>query len=134
MGKYYGYTINKEAACAWPTIQAEAAKYPRFTVSVERYDEEREISKEQMAYMHAVLFPAVSEFMGVSLLTAELTCKVLCGKQWLVKEVGGEKYILSKTSLTTKQTTLWLENCWDFFEEQGCPVPPPDKEWATRKE
>ena len=123
------HKINGLVAFDRKAFEKACAKHNRFVIEVRRYDEAKEISRQQMAYCHAVVFPALAEFMGVSNLIAEIILKKKAGEQWFIKKVDGNEIILSKTMLTTKQTTKWLENMWDFMETIGCPVPPPDKDW-----
>jgi hypothetical protein len=101
--EYRGKTIEGKAACNWPAIQVEAASHENFIISVEKWDEEKEISKQQMAYLHAVVFPALAKEMHCSLLWAEITLKRCCGEQWLIKRFEKTEIILTKTALTVKQ-------------------------------
>ncbi len=123
--------IGEKVAGDWSGLKRAIDLFPDCIVEVRKYDKQREISKQQMAYLHAVVFPALAEYMGVSELMAELILKKKCGEQWFVKTLNREKFIISKTELSTKQTTVWMENIWDFMEAIGCPVPPPDKDWKS---
>lgn len=129
---FKGKTINDQPAANWPAIHKQAAKYSEFIIEVRQYDPEREITLQQMSYLHAVVYPALAEHMGVSQLMAEVILKKKCGEQWFIKEIDSNEIILSKTMLTVKQTTVWLENIWDFMEAIGCPVPPPDPQWKVK--
>ncbi len=118
----------------WEGLQKAIQAQPDVIVEVRKYDQQKEISLAQMAYLHSVVFPALAEYMGTSQLAAELYLKAECGEQFFVKMIEGEKHLLSKTYLNTKQTTIWLENIWDFMDSIGCPVPPPDKDWRVNNE
>ena len=134
MGKLFkGQRIDDQPAANWLAIQAECARHERFVVEVRKHDELREISRQQTAYMHAVVFPALAEYVGCSELMAETLLKKKCGEQYFVHEIDGQLIIGSKTSLTVKQTTIWLENCWEWLESIGCPVPPPDPCWRLNQ-
>jgi hypothetical protein len=126
---YRGYTTDGKPITDWPGIYAYCADCGRFVIEVRKYDEAAEISRKQMAYLHSVVFPALADHMGVSQLMAEVILKKKCGESFFIKKVDGNEIILSKTMLTAKQTTVWMENIWDFMESVGCPVPPPDPEW-----
>ena len=54
-------------------------------------------------------------------------CCPHCGK--MVKLI----FIKSKTMLTKKQRTSWIENMIDFLDGEGCSVMPPDPEWRKNK-
>lgn len=118
--------------CAWTAITDEAAKYDKFIVTVEKWDEDREISRQQMKYLHAVVFPTFAKEMFCSLLWAEITLKRSCGEQWLIKRYDKTEIILSKTILTVKQCNQWIENIWDWTSSKNIHIPQPDKDW--RKE
>lgn len=130
--KFEGHTDEGKAYADWAKIQQAAAMYERFVVEVRRYNKQREISLAQMAYFHAVVVPALTDHIGCSPLMAELILKKKCGEDFFVKVVDGEKILISKTMLTTKQMTAWLENIWDWMDSIGCPVPPPDREWREK--
>jgi len=130
---FTGKTIDGEPVTHWPVIHETCAKYDRFVIEVRRYDADKEISLQQMKYLHAVVIPALAEYTGLSQLMAELILKKKCGSQWFIREVDGNEIIISKTMLTTKQTTAWLENIWDWMESVGCPVPPPDPQWRINQ-
>ena len=131
--KYKGNTNNDQPLADWKAIYKQCRKYERFIIEVREYDPEKEISLQQMKYIHAVLVPALADYVGCSKLMAEQILKKKCGEEWFVKEIDGEICILSKTSLTVKQTTDWLQNCWDWMESIGCPVPPPDPNWRINR-
>jgi hypothetical protein len=132
---YLGKTENNQPIANWKAVYANCAKYARFVVEVREYDEQKEISLQQMKYMHSVVFPALAQYVGCSELMAEIMLKKKCGEQWFIQKIDGNEIILSKTMLTVKQTTKWLENCWEWLESIGCPVPPPDPNWKlNRKE
>lgn len=131
--EFYGETTTEGPAADWPAIQAAAAQYERFIVRVEKYDEQKEISLKQYAYLHAVVFPILAEAIGCSLWEAEYQCKRWCGQQWeLIKNVGKGMWVeCSKTKLTTKQCTLWIENIMDWAAKRDIVIPPPDPQWRT---
>ena len=131
---FTGKTHDGQPAASWTAIYKACVKYNQFVVEVRELDPEREISLQQMRYLHAVVFPALSEYMGCSELMAEVILKKKCGEQWFIQEVDGNDIIISKTMLTVKQTTTWLENIWDFMETINCPVPPPDPRWRQNQE
>jgi len=132
--KFRGNTIDGQPAANWKQIYRQCARYERFIIEVRQYDEAKEISLQQMRYLHAVVIPALAEHVGSSELMAEILLKKKCGEQWFIQEVDGDEIIISKTMLTTKQTTKWLENCWDWLETIGCPVPPPDPNWRSTQQ
>jgi len=127
--KFRGNTIDGQPATNWKQLYRQCARYERFIVEVRKYDETKEISLQQMRYLHAVVIPALAEHVGCSELTAEIILKKKCGAQWFIQEIDGDDIIISKTMLTVKQTNKWLENCWDWLESIGCPVPAPDPNW-----
>lgn len=130
--EFHGTTMDGQPVTDWPAIHRAAAKHERFVIDVRQYDEQREISLKQMAYLHAVVFPAIAEAMGSSLWEAEYWCKRMCGEQWeLIKKVGKGMWVeCSKTKLTTKQCGEWMENIWAKAEKVwGLHIPPPDQDW-----
>ena len=133
MPRFITKKIDKQVAFDRPGFDAAVNKYDSAVIEVRKYDPAKEISLQQMKYLHAVVFPALAEFMGVSHLMAEVILKKKCGEEFFIKEVDGNKIIISKSMLSIKQTTIWLENIWEFMEVIGCPVPPPDKNWKLNK-
>ncbi len=134
MTTHRGKTIEDNPTADWKAIYAQCAKHETFVVEVRKYDANKEISRQQMAYIHAVVFPALSEYVGCSLLMAELMLKKRCGEQWFVQKVDGCEVILSKTMLSVKQTTEWMENIFDWMESINCPVSLPDPKWRENQE
>ena len=116
----------------WRGMQREAARHDRAIVTVEEYDEKREISDKQMAYLHAVVFPTFAKEMHCSLLWAEMTLKRCCGEEWLIKRVDRAELILSKTILSVNQCNKWIENIWDWCDSKNIHIPPPDKDWRKK--
>ena len=136
MSDYYGQTIEGQPCTDWKGIHAECAKHPQFVIRVEKYDEDREISLQQMKYLHAVVFPTLAREMHCSLWEAEFTCKRWCGEPWeLIKKVGPQMYVeCSKTKLTTKQCNAWIESIWDWAQSRKIHIPAPDKDWRKSKD
>lgn len=133
--KFRGTTHNGQPATTWKRVYQECAKHGEFVVEVRKYDEAREISLQQMRWLHCPdgPFAVLAEYMGVSRLIAELILKKKCGERWFVQEVDGEKIIASKTMLTAKQTGEWIDNIIDFMDSIGCPVSAPDPNWRTNR-
>ena len=129
---FHGETIDGQPAANWKVIQDEAARHKRFTITVEDYNEEREISNQQMAYLHVVVFPLIAETYHMSELEAEDHCKLFCGEKWFVKKIDTKWIRLSKRVLTTKNCNKWIENIYTHFEKQGLHIPAPSQDW--RKE
>jgi hypothetical protein len=130
MGKnFYSETIDKQACADWRGIQAEAARYRHAVIEVREYDEEREVTLQQFAYLHAVVWPTLAKHWYCSKAEAELRCKRQWGAQWMVKRELGYIFILSKTILTSKQCNDWIENIWEGAHNDGCLISPPDKDW-----
>ena len=131
---FHGQTIDGDPALSgslWSAITKGASKYPRFVIEVREHDPEREISIQQMKYLHAVVFPTLAKEMHTSKWEAEFLCKTQCGEQWLVKKVGDLRFILSKTTLSVKDCNEWIENIWDYTQKNGITIPQPNKEWRT---
>ena len=129
---FHGETINNEPAANWPVIQAECARHQKFTVEVTAFNSEREISNQQMKYLHAVVFPLIADRFHMSELEAEDHCKALCGERWFVKKIGDKWFRLSKRVLSVKDCNKWIENIYTYFEKQGLHIPAPNQDW--RKE
>ncbi len=134
MTAFRGKTHDNSPATDWDAVYAECGKHTEFVIEVRRHDPDKEISLQQMKYIHAVVIPALSEYVGCSQLMAELLLKKKCGEQWFVKFVDKTETIISKTNLSVNQTTKWLENIWDWMESINCPVSPPDKNWVEKQE
>ncbi|HOI38788.1 MAG TPA: hypothetical protein PLF11_15580 [Bacillota bacterium] len=130
---WIGETIDGQPVTDWPAINKACAKHKRFVVDVHKYDEEREITNQQMAYLHTVVYPTVAKSMHCSLWEAEFQCKTGPGKQWLVKRIGDLRFVLSKTGMSVKDCTQWIENIFDWGDRNGIFIPPPDKEWWKRR-
>ena len=95
----YGHTIGGLLSIDLVRIANECKKHDRFVVRVEKYSEDREISRQQMKYLHAVVFPKLAEAMTCSLWEAEYTCKRWCGEPWeMIKKIGPGMWVeTSKT-------------------------------------
>lgn len=106
----------------------------KYIVTIDKYDEQKEISKKQMAYLHSLVYPLFAEHIGCSLLMAEVMLKRKCGKQWLVKKIDGAEVILSKKSLSIKRTNEWLKNIWEFCEMMNIHIPPPEPDWRKQQD
>ncbi len=132
MPEFFGQTIDNEPATQWHMVHAACRKYPHWVLTVEKYDENKRISRLQMAYLHSVVFPTLAREMSCSLWEAEFTCKRQCGEQWLFVKIGDLHFVKSKTVLSTKQCNKWIENIWDYADKNDIHIPPPDKDW--RKE
>lgn len=130
---WIGETIDGQPVTDWPAIHKECMKHKRFVVEVRKYDEQREISRQQMRYLHGVVFPTIAREMHISLWEAELLCKTQAGEQWLVKKMGDVRFILSKTGMSVKDCTEWIQNIFDWGDRNGIFIPPPDKEWWKRR-
>ncbi len=131
---FRGETIQSQPVADWPAIETLCVKYDRFVIEVRKYDSAKEISLQQMKYLHAVVIPALADHVGCSELMAEICLKKKCGEAFFIQKLDGEQIIISKTMLTAKQTTIWLENIWDWMESINCPVPPPDPAWRANKQ
>ena len=132
---FRGRTIDGQPAAKWNEIQGACSKYERFVIEVRKLNEDREISLQQMKWLHCNNGPIalLAEYMGCSRLIAEHILKKKCAEHLFVKEIDGDLCVLSKTTLTVKQTTEWIENIFDFMESIGCPVPPPDPQWRRNQ-
>jgi len=126
---FHGTTFDNSPACDWQAIQRECVKYAEFVVTVREYDEQKEISNLQMAYLHAVVVPLLAKEWNTSEEDAEFECKKRWGEQWLIKRALGYRFVLSKTVLTTKQCTKWIENIQAGALRENILIPPPDKDW-----
>lgn len=135
MNLFNGQTIDSVPCADWPSIQQECSKHKQFVVEVRSYDEDREISRRQMSYLHSCVFPILAREMNCSLWEAEFTCKRWCGEPWeLIKKVGPQMYVeCSKTKLTTKQCSDWMESIWDWAEKRGIHIPAPDQQWKEHE-
>ena len=127
-------TIDGEPVGQWDQVFEACRKHKRAAIIVEKYSEERAISRQQMAYLHPVVFPRLAKEMECSLWEAEFTCKTQCGEQWLIKDLCGARFVLSKTSLSIKDCNAWIENIWDWCDRHGIHMPAPDKDWRVNAE
>lgn len=136
MTKFRGKTVDGQPAAAWKAIYKACAKYDQFVVEIRAYDEAKEISLQQMRWLHCKNGPIelLAEYMGVSRLIAELILKRKCGEEFFVHKIDGETVIASKTMLSVKDTTEWIENIFDFMDAIGCPVQPPDPAWRQNQD
>lgn len=129
MTDFFGQTIDQTPCADWKAIHGACARHHEFIVEVRPYNEEREVTNQQFAYLHAVVFPALAKAWDTSEEDAEFECKKRWGEQWLVKKSLGYRFVLSKTVLTSKQCNKWLDNIWQGAHREGIIIPPPDKDW-----
>jgi hypothetical protein len=131
--RFTGKTMDKRPCSQWTPIYNECAKYERFVVEVTELDSDKDISNQQMKYLHAVVFPLLAKETHCSLWQAEFDCKRHAGNQWFIKKIGDQHFVLSKTSLSVKQTNEWIKNIIDWAATGNIHVPEPDKEWRSNK-
>ena len=131
---FYGHTTGGIPTLSPAVIIDECKKHKRFVVRVEEYDEQREISEQQIKYLHAVVFPTIARESHCSKWQAEFDCKRYPGRKWLIKSYGDQHFVLSKKSLSVKQCGDWIENIWDWAQHGGIHIPLPDKDWREHKE
>ena len=127
--EFIGQTIEQNACADWKGIQNECSRHRVFIVDVREYNEEREITLRQMAYLHGCVFPLLAKEWNTSEEDAEFECKKRWGEQWLIKKALGYRFVLSKTVLTSKQCNKWIENIQAGAMRENVIVPPPDKDW-----
>jgi hypothetical protein len=131
--RFKGKTIENQPCSKWPEIHRECAKYERFVVEVTELDSDKDISNQQMRYLHAAVFPLIAKETHCSLWQAEFDCKRWAGNQWFMKKIGDQHFVLSKTSLTIKQTNEWIKNIIDWAATGNIHVPEPDRDWRRNK-
>jgi hypothetical protein len=127
--RFIGETIDDTPCTDWQGIHKDCARHKRFTVDIREFNEEREVTDQQFAYLHAVVFPLLAKEWNTSEEDAEFECKKRWGEQWLIKRALGYRFVLSKTVLTSKQCNKWIENIWAGAHREGIIIPPPDKDW-----
>ncbi len=127
------YDKFNESMTDWPAIHKECERLGQAVIEVTKYSEDREISIQQMKYLHAVVFPTIAREMPCSLWTAELDCKRYAGREWLIKKIEDQHFVLSKTSLTVKQTNDWIDNIRDWAEQGSIFIPLPNRNWRQEK-
>lgn len=137
MSKITGKTVNGQPATDWNKVYGECAKHEQFVIEITAYDPDKEITKNQMAYFHAVIIPMFVESTGDSPQYWENKLKVECGTKWFKPEeinIGGHTYcfIPSKKTLSKTDFSEWYQNITDYGLTVGVVVPPPNPEW--RKE
>lgn len=133
---FEGFTTDGEPATNWPKIHEDCAKHDRFIIEVRKFDPEREISLQQMKWLHCKNGPIVllAEYMGCSKMIAELILKKKCGERFFIHKIDGDTVIASKSMLSVKQTNEWIENIFDFMDSINCPVQPPDPKWRENQQ
>ncbi len=114
---FIGHTINTEPAielAEWEQVYAECAKHRRFSVEVESYTEERQISLQQIRWWKGVLLPALSKDNGDSVSQWETTLKLnVMPEEFEIETVKvhgiAVNYIPSITKLNIKKTNILVE-------------------------
>jgi hypothetical protein len=139
MPRFTGKTIDNKPQAQWPSIYAACRKHERFTVEIRKYDEQAEISRNQMAYLHAVIIPLFSNYTGDSQQYWENKLKLECGSKWFKPEiitVCGREFVVipSKKTLSVKDFSEWYQNIRDYGDTVGCIVPPPDPNWREEEQ
>lgn len=139
MAKFQVQRINGQPVGSWKAIYRECLKHERAIVEVRPYDPEKEISIQQMRYLHGVVIPLFVDFTGDSAQYWENKLKLECGSQWFKPEVitiGVQKFVTipSKKTMSTKDFSNWYQNIRDYGDSIGCPVPPPDSQWRINND
>jgi len=137
--KFRGQTIDGQPAARWDQVHKACSKHARFIIEVRKYDEAREISLQQMAFLHAVVIPLFVDYTGDSPQYWQNKLKLECGSKWFKVEtvtVGKHSYTIipSKTKLSVNDFSEWYQNISDFGDSIDCPVPPPDPNWRINQQ
>ena len=92
--KFEGFTTDGEPATNWKAIHRICARYYRFIIEVRKFDPDREISLQQMKWLHCENGPIAlfAEYMGFSVEESQRDLKRKQGRQWLVEEVTEDNY------------------------------------------
>ena len=133
--QFVSKTIDGQPAADWKSIQKAASMHKRAMITVESFSQDREISLQQMKWLHGAAIPYLAEKWGHSHLWTENWLKVTCGTDLFDVEeikVHGEAYrvVSSKKKLSVKQTRVWVENILESCEQFG--LEPPDPEWRKK--
>ncbi|MDO8302665.1 MAG: hypothetical protein Q7T18_05440 [Sedimentisphaerales bacterium] len=91
MSKFKTKRIDGVAAADWPAIHLAAAKHEQAIIEVRAYDPDKEISDQQMKYLHAVVIKEYSSFTGHSPWESEQFLKREAGEQWFMQEIRPEE-------------------------------------------
>jgi hypothetical protein len=94
MPTFSGKTENNIPLSNWKQIYAECCKHALFIVEVRPYDEAREISLEQMHWIHCDAGPiaVLADFQGISRLDAQNILKRKAGREWFVVVVTADNW------------------------------------------
>jgi hypothetical protein len=122
----------------WKVIFQECVKHPEFMIEVRAHSADKEISLQQMRFLHGAVIPLFVKHTGDSPQNWENRLKIECGSRWFSPKtitVRGQSYTIipSKTTLTTKDFNEWLQNITDYGLTIDVTVPPPDPEWKKHQ-
>jgi len=136
--QYKGKTVDKQPTCNWKAVYRDCAKHQQFIVEIREYNEEKEISRQQMKYLHAVIIPLFVDYTGDSPQYWENKLKLECGSKWFKPEiinVNGNPFTIipSKKIISINNFTEWYQNITDYGLQHGVIVPPPNKDWKLEK-
>lgn len=121
---YITERIDDEACGDWPAIQKQASMYRRAMVTVERYSEAKEISKQQIRWWKGILLPALTEDTGDSKACWEARLKLAVLPEDFKPEVvivDGVTigYLPSVSTLSCKKTNELIEGSVAKCHEWG---------------
>ncbi len=141
---FIGRTSDAGPACDWPAVHRAAAKHRRFSVTIESYSEERQISLQQIRWWKGVLLPALSKDNGDSVSQWETTLKLnVMPDEFQIETVKvhgiAVNYIPSVTKLNIKKTNILVEGsvAWlhdaEIHGDTYTWVTLPDRELRSKK-
>lgn len=132
--EFKGKTIDDKPAADWPGIQKACAQHERFVIEVRDWDDERELSMQQIRWFKGILLPSLSKDNGDSIECWETTLKLAVMPDEfapLSVKIGGHTiyYVPSITKLSVKQMSQLIEGSVAKLHEWGFGwITLPDKE------
>jgi hypothetical protein len=130
--KFYGEVKGGKLLLDRPELyQAFIPTLEGLRIELTLEKESEDITKNQWAYLFAVLYPAIALETGY---TVEEVDGMLKKRHLTVNRSLKNEYVKDKSSLNREQLAQYIDLCLLDAANLGIIVPPPDKNWRLKNE
>lgn len=131
MATFLTHLVDGQAAGLWKAIHAEAAKHERAEITVEEYDPEHSISKQQLKWWWSQPVKLLADYTGYSAWEAERELKQTeFLERFFVVITRKGRALLSIRDITIRQMNDIIECCQTEMPKKfKIPLDAPNPDW-----